>query len=187
MEKLKEELDRIKQIMNIKLLNEFEENYFPCKRFSGSKKEVCKSFTKLGTWMVDPKGLGMRKIIDKKLDSIRTNLPEHVIENFKRGLELIKKTGKYSDDYLNSSIDRVINSRQIYINGEWHPINKLNTNWGELSEILTEIIDKLGKTENVSNWLKSKERSIDEIKNFLLKSVKPNLTIWIDEFFIGVE
>lgn len=187
MEKLQEELIRVKEIMGISLLNESEKKYFSCDRFSGSKKEVCKVITKLGPWIVKSDGLGMRDIIDVKLEKLKTKIPDSVIENFKRGIELIKQSGKFSEKYLNSISQNIDNISQIYINGQWHPTNKLNTNWGDLSEILTDIIDKIGKIENVDTWLKTKQRTEDEVKNFLLKSVKPNLKSWIDTFFSQTE
>jgi hypothetical protein len=164
-------------------INENSEKYLPCQRFGEPKKTVCKAFNNLGPWIVDYNGLGMRKLIDEKIKNIQTNIPEKIIENFREGIELIRKTGKYSDSYIEEKLNGISNKTQVYINGEWNYINKLNTNYRDLSELLTDVIEKIDKIDNVSQWLNSKKRTDEEVKNFLTKSVKPKLKYWINEFF----
>lgn len=178
MPSLNEDINRIKSIMGLLL----EERYIPCEIFTGNSLEVCKSFNSLQSWISSYKGLDLRKDIETYLNDLYTNIPQEDLDKFMKGVEFIKQTGKYSDAEIEKNVDRIKNSKLIYIDGQWHYVNKLNTNYSDSSELLTTIIEKMGKMDEVYNWL-IKDPNPERVKNFLLKSIKPNISKFLNTFF----
>ena len=178
MPSLNEDINRIKSIMGLLI----EERYIPCEIFTGSSLEVCKSFNSLQSWISSYKGLDFRKDIETYLNDLYTNIPQEDLDKFLKGVEFIKQTGKYSDAEIEKKVERIKNSKLIYVDGEWHYANKLNTNYSDSSERLTTIIEKMGKMDEVYNWL-IKDPNPERVKNFLLKSIKPNISKFLNTFF----
>lgn len=178
MPSLNEDINRIKSIMGLLL----EERYIPCEIFTGNSLEVCKSFNSLQSWISSYKGLNLRRDIESYLNDLYTNIPQEDLDKFMKGVEFIKQTGKYSDDEIEKNVERIKNSKLIYIDGEWHYVNKLNTNYSDTSELLTTIIEKMGKMDEVYNWL-IKDPNPERVKNFLLKSIKPNISNFLNTTF----
>lgn len=178
MPSLNEDISRIKSIMGLLL----EERYIPCEIFTGNSLEVCKSFNSLQSWISSYKGLNLRRDIESYLNDLYTNIPQEDLDKFMKGVEFIKQTGKYSDDEIEKNVERIKNSKLIYIDGEWHYVNKLNTNYSDTSELLTTIIEKMGKMDEVYNWL-IKDPNPERVKNFLLKSIKPNISNFLNTTF----
>ena len=178
MPSLNEDISRIKSIMGLLL----EERYIPCEIFTGNSLEVCKSFNSLQSWISSYKGLNLRRDIESYLNDLYTNIPQEDLDKFMKGVEFIKQTGKYSDDEIEKNVERIKNSKLIYIDGEWHYVNKLNTNYSDTSELLTTIIEKMGKMDEVYNWL-IKDPNPERVKNFLLKSIKPNISKFLNTTF----
>ena len=178
MPSLNEDISRMKSIMGLLL----EERYIPCEIFTGNSLEVCKSFNSLQSWISSYKGLNLRRDIESYLNDLYTNIPQEDLDKFMKGVEFIKQTGKYSDDEIEKNVERIKNSKLIYIDGEWHYVNKLNTNYSDTSELLTTIIEKMGKMDEVYNWL-IKDPNPERVKNFLLKSIKPNISNFLNTTF----
>ena len=61
-------------------------------------------------------------------------------------------------------------------NGNWHFVNKLNTNYADLAELLTELLIRGGVADIISN--KTKE----SLKKYLL-GIKPKLLTVLDRYF----
>lgn len=178
MPSLNEDISRIKSIMGLLL----EERYIPCEIFTGNSLEVCKSFNSLQSWISSYKGLNLRRDIESYLNDLYTNIPQEDLDKFMKGVEFIKQTGKYSDGEIEKNVERIKNSKLIYIDGEWHYVNKLKTNYSDTSELLTTIIEKMGKMDEVYNWL-IKDPNPERVKNFLLKSIKPNISKFLNTTF----
>ena len=178
MPSLNEDISRMKSIMGLLL----EERYIPCEIFTGNSLEVCKSFNSLQSWISSYKGLNLRRDIESYLNDLYTNIPQEDLDKFMKGVEFIKQTGKYSDDEVENNVEGIKNSKLIYIDGEWHYVNKLNTNYSDTSELLTTIIEKMGKMDEVYNWL-IKDPNPERVKNFLLKSIKPNISNFLNTTF----
>jgi len=149
-----------------------------CDNFSGDANEVCKRLNKLGSWLSDYKGLNMRKIIDDKLSSLQSPVPEDKKESYINALKLIYSTGKYNRDEIIAAKNKIDNSRLVFSDGEWHFVNKLNTNYSDLSELLTElfvrgnVIQKLKNTPNIQDYL---------------LSIKDSLSKLLDKYFLNAE
>jgi hypothetical protein len=178
MSPLNEDIDRIKSIMGLIT----EERYIPCQIFTDKSLEVCKAFNSLQSWISTGNGLGLRYDIEKYLSDLYTDIPQEDMDKFIKGIEFIQRSGKYPDREIERNVDRIKNSKLIYIDDKWHYVNKLNTNYNDTSELLTTIIEKMGKMDEVYNWL-IKDPNPERVKNFLLKSIKPNISKFLSTFF----
>ena len=151
---------------------------YTCDNFSGDANEVCKRINKLGSWLSDYKGLNMRKIIDDKLSSLVSPVPEDKKQTYIDALKLIYSTGKYNRDEIIAAKNKIDNSRLVFSDGEWHFVNKLNTNYSDLSELLTElfvrgnVIQKLKNTPNIQDYL---------------LSIKNDISKLLDKYFLNTE
>lgn len=122
---------------------------------------------------------GLFDVINKLLTENST--PKNANPEYQLPLSLLFKTGKYSDiknvggeyrtDKL-SNISCVLNEK-----GEWHPVNKLNTNSFDQAELLYDLFTKIGvypeiPTDEVQlmSWLMDFKS-----KNDLYKLIKENL------------
>jgi len=108
-----------------------------CSVFNGKLNGLCKKFNDLGYQLSDQSGLGMQSIVDKETDKYKTNIPEDLKNQFIEGLRLLYKTGKYNRMYIIQIKNMIDEARLVYKDGEWHHVNKLNTNYSDLSELLT--------------------------------------------------
>jgi hypothetical protein len=77
------------------------------------------------------------------------------------------------------------NEKLVFIEGKWHPVNKLNTNYSELSKLLTDLLFKSkekGKKRDIEliyNIINTDDRI--KIQNYLLE-VKPYLNILFTQY-----
>ena len=94
----------------------------------------------------------------------------------------MQSLGKISETEKNNFINkRVKGDRLVYLNGEWQPINKLNTNYYDLAELLTDLIYKGGnKSKNII-------QEIINDPNGALKKIKPYLERLLTKYFEDVE
>lgn len=101
----------------------------------------------LKKWLYVSDGLGLMSVIDEIFDEYgyKNNLTSDEVSKFMSGLEIIRKTS-LDDNYINSRIRSKIPSGienlKLVRNpkGEWDYLNKLNTNYSALSELVTELI-----------------------------------------------
>jgi hypothetical protein len=183
MEKLiKEEISRITELMKLRSLN--ESIYNECERFSEDPKKLgmCKKIAGLKSWIHKDDGLGLKRIINNKLKSLVTDIPEELKQQFIKGADLLLSNGKISQRERDYFVNNKVNGgKLIYINGEWQPINKLNTNYLDLSEMLTDMIFRGG--DNAKPII---EKILTNPKVGLLE-IKPYLSRLIDKYFDDVE
>lgn len=183
MEKLiKEEILRISELMKLRSLN--ESVYNECERFSEDPKKMtmCKKIASLKSWVHKDDGLGLKRIINNKLKSLVTDIPEELKQQFIKGADLLLSNGKISQRERDYFVNNKVNGgKLIYINGEWQPINKLNTNYSDLSEMLTDMIFRGG--DNAKPII---EKILTNPKVGLLE-IKPYLSKLIDKYFDDVE
>ena len=101
----------------------------------------------LGKWLVTVDGLGMMTIIDEIFDEYgyKNQLTSQEIDEFGRGLEILKKTDmdpNYINRKLRDKISGGIENLKLVRDedGNWDFLNKLNTNYSALADLLTELI-----------------------------------------------
>jgi hypothetical protein len=96
---------------------------------------------KLGTWLYSEEGLGLQKTIDNILDSKKTNISDKDKKDNIKGAEILYRIGKLNQYQYKWFIESLINRKLVYDEeGNWHYVNKLNTNYIELSELLCDFL-----------------------------------------------
>lgn len=175
---IKEEISRIGKLMELKVLN--ESTYSECERFSDrpQKKLVCKKIASLKSWLHKDDGLGLKNIINNKTEDLKSDIPDELKKQFIKGVNLLQSLGKISERQKEFFIQNKVNSgKLVYINGEWQPINKLNTNYLDLAEMMTDLIYKGGDASKAII-----QSIIENPKEGLLK-IKPYIQRLINKYF----
>ena len=120
-------------------------------------------------------GLGLKKIINNKLESLKTNIPQSEIDKVAKGLKILYSTGNYDRDEIINTYESLKTKKLVYVDGEWHFVNKLNTNWSDTAELITELIVRMGDLDKVYEEENIKEYLYNirgEISSFLDKNFK---------------
>lgn len=143
----------------------------------------------LKSWLYTSTGLGMMSIIDDifKEYNYETSLNQNQIDKFNRGVELLKKTSMPLDHInlrLSQKLPGGIQSKKLVLdeNGEWDYVNKLNTNYLDLSDLLVELI-KRGCDNNYEKGKLVYDSIMNNPTQGLLK-IKPYLKRLIVLYFI---
>ena len=157
-----------------RILQEKEIDYKCCERFYGNEKLVCDNIRKLGGWLGDYKGLNMRDVINKLLEE--SYITEDMNYKYQKPMGYLHKTGKVEDIIKKSDgtyYTKKLTNRSLVKdeNGEWDYVNKLNTNYNDLSELLTTLFLKGGKIEELTKM------NSTEIKLYLSKIRKNNVLL----------
>ena len=154
--------------------------YYCCDRFYGNEKLVCDNIKKLSSWVCDEDGLNMKENINFILKDIVEC--ENLNSVYQKPLEYLHRTGIISDIIKKS--DGTYYSQKLNNcclvkdkNGEWSYVNKLNTNYSDLSELLTTLFIKGGQIEKLSKM------NTSEIKKFLLTLKGGTLTKLLQKYF----
>jgi len=178
---IKENIERIKSLM---VESDDKSGYKFCDRFSGNKQKmlVCNKIGTLKSNLHTNEGIGLKKIIKKRIYELGSEIPKDLQSKFIEGAELLQSLGKISETEKNNFINkRVRGDRLVYLNGEWQPINKLNTNYYDLAELLTDLIYKGGnKSKNII-------QEIINDPNKALTKIKPYLEKLLTKYFEDVE
>jgi hypothetical protein len=165
-------------------------SYERCSHFSSNPKhkELCFNLYTLGTFLY--KDLGLKNIINQKIRLMGD--VKDLNEKYQEPLELVYNTGRFDDIRKEDGkyyTNKLVDVSTLYDEGgAWHYVNKLNTNYADLAELLTElfirgnIADKLSSKNKLGlkKYLSSikdklinvldKYISLDEYKNFIRNS-----------------
>lgn len=120
---LNEEIERISDLMGVK-----------------SKKDVLSKLNNLKYWLYDSNGLGLQKIIEDNLTDIKSGISQEDMDKYTRGVDLLRDNGKISDRVRENFINNLSSRKLVYVDGKWHPVNKLNTNYSDIAELLTDLL-----------------------------------------------
>jgi hypothetical protein len=141
--------------------------------------EIERKLNSFKYWLYENKGLGIEKIIDEILDPLKINIRQEEINKHIFGINLLKNNGNISEIQYNNFIKNLPNKKLVYTNnnreidsnGVWDYVNKLNTNYSDIADILTELLIRSypeGDFVDFVGTLLSKD-SDEESKNILLK------------------
>jgi hypothetical protein len=172
---IKEDIKRIKSLM---IESEGKNEYNFCDRFSGNKQKmyVCSKIGSLKGLLSRYNGLDLRTAIDKQTSDLQTEIPQDLQEKFIDCAIFLESLGKITEKEKNNFIEKKVkNGKLVYLNGEWQPINKLNTNYFDLAEILTELIYK---NKNNTTF----QAIINDPKTTLM-NMKSEIHTMIEEYF----
>lgn len=123
-----------------------------------NKQLLTKKISDLKKWLVTDsqydksESLGLMHIIDSILDNYVVNISEEEIQKFKHGLEILDKTS-FPKWFIKSKMQERIpngieNAKLIKIDDQWSFVNKLNTNYYDLSDLLVFIIEQMISDKN---------------------------------------
>jgi hypothetical protein len=106
----------------------------------------------------DKKGMNLQIAINTVLDKEKTLIPKSTFEDNKKGAYLLYKYEKINEEQYNNFINKLKNKKQVFINNKWHPVNKLNTNYTDVSILLSDLLIetyKKNKSNNTGGELKT--------------------------------
>jgi hypothetical protein len=89
---------------------------------------------------------GMFNAINKLIAENST--PKNFNPEYQEGLSILYRTGKYPDIKNSGGVYNTMKLENVYkvldTKGKWHPVNKLNTNYFDQSELLYDLYNKIG-------------------------------------------
>ena len=173
-EKGKDELKWIKDIIP---------SYERCSHFEGNPKhkELCFNLYTLGTFLY--KDLGLKNIINQKIRLMGD--VKDLNEKYQEALELVYNTGRFDDIRKEDGkyyTNKLVDVSTLYDEGgAWHYVNKLNTNYADLAELLTELFIRGNIADKLSNKNKlGLKKYLSSIKNKLINVLDKYISL--DEY-----
>jgi hypothetical protein len=169
---IKEEVDNFEWASKISHLD-----YKTCSHFEDKDQvTLCRKLNSLADWL--HKDLGMRGVIDGVLKDVKVF--KDLTNEYQYPLSVLHSTGQYSQIKLSNGVythSGLFNAGLVFDEGdEYHYVNKLNTNYSDLAELLTELLTKGGKIKELAN------KNILGIKEYLT-SIKSVLGRLIEKHF----
>ena len=154
-----------------------ETKYERCSHFKGneSHRKLCYELYTLGSFLY--KDLGLKDIINQKIRLMGE--VKDLNDKYQNPLKLLYKTGKFNDIKRENNkfyTDKLVDVSTLYDEGgTWHYVNKLNTNYADLAELLTELFIRGG----IANKLTNKNKL--GLKKYL-SSIKDKLINVLDKY-----
>lgn len=130
-----------------------ETKYERCSHFKGNEqhRKLCYELYILGTFLY--KDLGLKDIINQKIRLMGE--VKDLNDKYQNPLMFLYKTGKFNDIKRENNkfyTDKLVDVSTLYDEGgAWHYVNKLNTNYADLAELLTELFIRGGIANKLSN------------------------------------
>ena len=152
-------------------------SYERCSHFEGNPKhkELCFNLYTLGTFLY--KDLGLKNIINQKIRLMGD--VKDLNEKYQEPLELVYNTGRFDDIRKEDGkyhTNKLVDVSTLYDEGGvWHYVNKLNTNYADLAELLTELFIR----GNIADKLSNKNKL--GLKKYL-SSIKDKLINVLDKY-----
>lgn len=95
----------------------------------------------LSEWIYYNSGLGMEKTIDTILEPKKSKISDKEIEDNIMGAKILNDNKKITDASYKKFIEGLSGKTLVYDEkGNWMPVNKLNTNYVDLAELLTDFL-----------------------------------------------
>jgi hypothetical protein len=136
-------------------------------------KYVAQELNRLKEWIYYKSGLGLEDIINDLLDPLKSNISEDEINKYKEGINILFDNNKITKGRYDDFLKELPSKKLVYDeDGNWHPVNKLCTNYTDLSVLLTDLLfrsyEKGGKAaQRILETIKN-TRNLDEIKETLI-------------------
>ena len=111
---------------------------------------VYNKLNSLGNWIGDEDGLNLQKVVDDILSDIKYNIQEKDIEDNINGANTLVSYKKISENQYKFFVRNLSRKKLVYVddegnldpNGKWHYVNKLNTNYSDLADLLATYLEK---------------------------------------------
>jgi len=133
-------------------------------------------FKELEQWIYKDFGLGLQKIIEERLDEFAEPISQIEIDNFYKNLEILKQTS-YPKYLINRKMDYrlsggIENEKYVKDNqGKYSYLNKLNTNYSGLAELLSDLINMIYEKNIINDF------DIDKVIQTINYDIKEGLLI----------
>jgi len=165
----------IKKILKEEQLDLFGDDNQPeyerCSHFKGNEphRKLCYELYTLGTFLYSD--LGLKDIINEKIRLMGE--VKDLNDKYQEPLKLLYNTGKFNDISVKNGkyyTKKLADLSTLYDeDGGWHYINKLNTNYADLAELLTELFIRGGVADKLVNKNKlGLKKYLDSIKGQLM-------------------
>ncbi len=161
----------------LKWIKDIIPSYERCSHFEGNPKhkELCFNLYTLGAFLY--KDLGLKNIINQKIKLMGD--VKDLNEKYQEPLELVYNTGRFDDIRKEDGkyhTNKLVDVSTLYDEGgAWHYVNKLNTNYADLAELLTELFIR----GNIADKLSNKNKL--GLKKYL-SSIKDKLINVLDKY-----
>lgn len=155
------------------------EIYGVCDRFSNdeNKKILCKKINSTQGWLSKNDKYNLQNVIDEILEPFKSPITKEQKYKFKNGATLLFNMNKITKGRLYYFIkDNIENGKLVLINNKWHPVNKLNTNYSDLAELLTDLLYKSEKSIPI------REKIIENPKEGLM-IIRPQIKKLFEKYF----
>jgi hypothetical protein len=176
----------IKKILKEEQISLFggESEYKTCSHFTDKdENELCNKIHDLRSFLFDKSGLGLHDIIMTKIEQM-TELMD-VNKDYQLPLKLLYDTKKYNNpnsrDYIHEKNGYYENTvlktvrRVLDDKGKFDYVNKLNTNYSDLAELITELLKRGGMVQKLN------QKNSLGVKNYLL-SIKDKLGAVLNKY-----
>jgi len=133
-----------------------------------NRNNLRKRLEDLRFFLPDRTGMDMISVIGKLTSELSTS--RNYNDEYQLPLSILYKTGKFPDIKKNgdSYYTELLDNKSLVLNadGDWDPVNKLNTNYSDLADLLYDIFDHLSLVDEL-NYM----NDVD-LKDWLLKFSK---------------
>lgn len=152
--------------------------YERCSNFDSSPKykKLCYELYTLGSFLYED--LGLKTIINEKINLMGE--VKDLNDQYQEPLEILYNTGKFKEIKKKDGryhLPALVDKTMVYDeSGEWSYVNKLNTNYADLAELLTELFIRGGVADKLSN------KNIVGLKTYL-NSIKNKLKDVLNKYF----
>lgn len=146
-------------------------------KYLNERELLFDKFVSLGEWLYQSNGLGLMSTIDTIFleQGWREKISLKEVAKFNYGLELLNKTS-IEKNWIRERMQwklpggRIENASLVKDeSGDWHPVNKLNTNTSDLSDMLVELV--------IRSLIHNPEKG-EIAYNSLIKDTKSTLLSW---------
>ena len=106
-----------------------------------NKGQVFNKLNSLSFWLSDSYGLGLKSIINTILEPLKTGISDSEIIKHKEGASILLKHNKISKKTHDDFLESLPHKKLVHDDdGKWVQVNKLNTNYSDLSELLRDLL-----------------------------------------------
>ena len=135
---------------------------------------VFNKLNSLGNWLEEKEGLNLKEFVNNILSGITNNIQQQDIEYNLSGATILSVYKKINEYEYKRFVKDLYDRKLVYVddkgnldpNGKWHHVNKLNTNYSDISDLLFTYLEKAKKagSEGAGHILKTIENTTDTEK-----------------------
>jgi hypothetical protein len=114
---------------------------------------VFNKLNSLGSWLEVKEGLNLKEFVNNILSGITNNIQQQDVKDNLKGANILSVYNKISKYEYDRFVKDLYEKKLVYVddkgnldpNGKWHHVNKLNTNYSDISDLLFTYLEKAKK------------------------------------------